>query len=474
MLRSACLILSISVGASVVASPDGWTRFRGPNGSGIAVGDERLPAEIGPGKNVLWKTALPPGHSSPVLEGGRLYLTAEREKKLLTLALDSKSGAIVWEREAGYEKLEAIHQIGSYAQPSVTTDGERVVSLFGSCGLFCYDTAGELLWHQPMGPFNDDWGTGSSPVIVGGRVILSQDHDTDSFVAALDLRTGETIWRTARSGPRSYATPIVWRNGDADQLVVPGTLRAVGYDLTTGREAWTVRGLARITNPTPVVGRDGTLYLAAWSPGGDAGDRIESPTFEEYASGHDKNRNGILELEEVPSDSAMGQRFRQIDRDKDRKITLAEYEGMRRVFETATNVVMAVRPGGRGDITSSHVKWTNDQGVPYVPSPLYYEGLVFVVKNGGIVSCFDADTGKLLKLGRVSGLSNYYSSPVLGDGKIYLISERGDASVISAERDWKELSTASFGEGAYATPAIDRGRIYLRTAGHLFCFGLKG
>lgn len=472
MRRLAYLIPALLLCVQVAASPDGWSRFRGPNGSGVATGNEPLPTEIDPDKNVVWKTALPGGHSSPVLHGDRLYLTAERDRKLLTLALDSRSGAIVWERQARYKTLEAIHGIGSYAQPSVTTDGERVVSLFGSCGLFCYDRSGELLWHRAMGPFNDDFGTGSSPLIVGKRVIVNQDHDTDSFLAALDLRTGEPIWRTDRSEfPRSYATPIVWRNEDALQIVVPGTLRAVGYDLETGTEVWTVRGLARIVNPTPVVGEDGTLYMAAWAPGGDAGDRIKPPTFDEYASGHDKNENGSLELAEVPSDSAMGRRFRQLDRDKDEKITRAEYDGMRQIFETARNVVVAVRPGGKGDITSSHVKWTTFGGVPYVPSPLYYKGHVFVVKNGGIVSCFDAATGELRKRARVSGLGNYYSSPVAGDGKIYLISERGEASVISAERDWKVLSTASFGEDAYATPAIARGRIFLRTAGHLYCFG---
>ncbi len=475
MRRLSWLIPAVLLCVTVVASPDDWSRFRGPNGSGIASGSEPLPTEIGPDRNVVWKTALPGGHSSPVLYGNRLYVTAERDKKLLTLALDSRSCAIVWEQEARYKDLEAIHRIGSYAQPSVATDGERVVSLFGSCGLFCYDTAGGLLWHRSMGPFNDDFGTGSSPLIAGGRVILSQDHDTDSFVAALDLRTGDTIWRTDRSEfPRSYATPVVWRNGDALQVVVPGTLRAIGYDLESGKEAWTVRGLARIVNPTPVVGDDGILYMAAWAPGADAGDRIEAPTFDVYAAGHDKNKNGVLDLAEVPSGTAMGNRFRQLDRDKDEKITRAEYEGMRHIFETARNVVMAVRPGGKGDITSSHVKWTRRGGVPYVPSPLYYKEHVFMVKNGGIVSCIDAATGKLLRRGRISGLGNYYSSPVAGDGKIYLISERGDVSVISAEKDWKVLSTASFDEDTYATPAIARGRIFLRTTGHLYCFGRNG
>lgn len=454
------------------ASPESWPRFRGPNGSGRAPDSERLPAEIGPRTNVVWKTSLPGGHSSPVIHGKHIYLTAERDGNLLTLALDRTSGATLWEEEAKYEKLDNIHRIGSHAQPTVATDGERVVSLFGSCGLFCYDTAGELLWRKRMGPFNDDWGAGSSPIIVGRRVIVNQDHDSDSFLAAFDLHTGDEIWRTDRSEfPRSYATPILWRNSGEEQLVVPGTLRAVGYDLETGEEEWTVRGLARIVNPTPVVGEDGVLYMAAWSPGADAGDRIKPQTFDESVAARDKNGNGLLEVSEIPGGSPIGRRFRQIDRDKDGRITRAEYESMRQILETARNVVLAVRPGGEGDITSSHVLWTSFGGVPYVPSPLLHDGYLFVVKDGGIVSCLDAGTGKLLKRGRASGRGQYYSSPVYGDGKVFLISQRGEATVISAERDWKVLSTASFGEDAYATPAIVGGRVFLRTSGHLYCFG---
>jgi outer membrane protein assembly factor BamB len=147
---------------------------------------------------------------------------------------------------------------------------------------------------------------------------------------------------------------------------------------------------------------------------------------------------------------------------------------MRGIFGAANNMILAIKPGGHGDITDTHVLWKYGKTLPYCPSPVFTNNLVFMVKDGGIVSCLDAKTGRLTKQGRVSGTAGYYSSPVAGDGKVYLLSQRGELTVISAEPQWRELSSAKFGEDAYATPAIVDGRIYLRTAGHLYCFGTHG
>ncbi len=449
-----------------------WPQFHGPNATGLADSNARLPAQIGPNENVLWKIPLPPGHSSPVVHGERVFVTAVEGQTLLTIGIDRKTGKILWQAQASHQGLEKIHQIGSHAQPSPATDGQIVISLFGSCGLFCYDAHGKELWHLPLGPFKNDFGTGSSPILVGDRVILGQDHDTDSFLMALDKRTGKVLWKTDRSEfPRGYATPVVWEIAGKKQVVVVGTLRVIGYDFDTGKEIWTVRGLARITNMTPVVGTDGVLYVAAWSPGADETDRIQAPPYEELMREQDKNQNGTLELEEV-SDAALKQRFTQIDRDKDHHITRLEYENMRQIFTNAQNRVLAIKPGGQGDITQSHVLWSYPKMLPYVPSPLHYQGHLFLVKDGGIVSCLEARTGKPTKQERVFGGAGYYSSPVGGDGKIYLVSQRGDLSVISASPQWEVLHRARFGEDVFATPALADGRVYLRTAGHLYCFGM--
>jgi outer membrane protein assembly factor BamB len=324
-----------------------------------------------------------------------------------------------------------------------------------------------------MGPFNDDYGAGSSPILVGDRIVVNQDHDTDSFLMAVDKRTGKMIWKADRSEfPRNYATPVVWTVAGKKQIVVPATLRVVGYDLETGQEIWTVRGLSRIVIMTPVVAPDGTLYVAAWAPGGDETERIEVLAYDEFAAMYDKNGDGSFEEAEFP-EGPVRSRFRQFDRDKTGLVSKAEYESMRGIFEAAHNVLVAIRPGGTGDITDTHVLWKYGKLLPYCPSPVLWHDLIFMVKDGGIVSCLDAKTGRPTKQGRVSGTAGYYSSPVAGDGKIYLLSQRGELTVISAERQWKEISSTKLDEDAFATPAIVDGRIYVRTAGYLYCFGTR-
>ena len=461
------------LGANPVAgdSRAEWPQFRGPNSSARAVGAAPLPAELGPETNVIWKTALPPGHSSPVIAGRRIYLTGERDKKLWTIGIDCDSGKVLWEQVAPHKGLEEIHSIGSHAQSSPATDGERVVSFFGSSGLFCYDPDGNPLWSRPMGPFKNTFGAASSPMIVDDRVILGQDHDTDSFLMALDKRTGETIWRTDRSEfPRNYCSPIVWEVNGRKQIILAATLRVVGYDFETGKELWTVRGIARFVSATPVIGDDGNLYVAGWAAGGDEGERISIPAFETVAD-RDANKNGGLDEDELP-EGDIKKRFTQVDRNKDLIITQAEYNYFRRLFDEGRNVVIAIRPGASGDATETHRIWEYGKFVPFCASPVYDHGYLFTVKDGGILSCLEAATGKPAKQGRISGTGDYYSSPVAGDGKIYLLNEDGELTVVSAVPRWETISTAKFEEPAYATPAIVDGRIYLRTAGHLYCFGL--
>lgn len=420
---------------------------------------------------MLWKVPLPPGHSSPIVLGDRIYVTAVQDEKLLTMALSRADGRVLWQAEAPYERLEPIHAIGSHAQPTPATDGERVVAMFGSSGLLCYDREGSLLWHRKMGPFNNDFGAGTSPVIAGDLVLLVQDHDTDSFLLAVNKYSGEVVWQTDRSEfPRNYCSPFVWETPAGTQVVVAATLRVAGYDLATGRELWTVRGLSRAVCMTPVVGDDGTLYVAGWSAGGDSDARIVIEPFAD-ALRHDADGSKTLEEAELP-EGPVKMRFTQFDRDKDGHITEAEYEWYRGVFDRARNVVLAIRPGGQGDVTESHVCWEYDRYVPFCASPVYYAGWLFTVKDGGILQALDAANGTPAKRGRVAA-AEYYASPVAGDGKLYLVNVRGEVTVVSAAAQWEVLATANLGADVYATPAMVDGRIYLRTVGHLYCFGLR-
>lgn len=465
-------VLACACSFSSLSLAEDWPQFRGPRGSGVSESKAKLPVDISPKEHVLWKREVPAGHSSPIVSHDRIFLTAVRDKDLLTLGLNRSTGEVLWQAKAPYETLEKFHVTGSLAQSTPATDGEIVVSFFGSCGLFAYDRNGKPLWEKRMGPFRNDFGAGSSPLIVDDKVILLQDHDTDSFLAAYDKKTGDQLWRTDRSEfVRNYATPIVWEANGKKEIVVAATLRIVGYDFETGKENWTVTGVARIVNMTPIVTPDNTLIAACWSPGADGADRIQPPTEKELFES-DANKDSALEEGEFPADSPLKSRFSQIDLDKDGKITRIEYRRLSKVFTDARNVVLAIKPGGKGDITKTHVKWQYVGQMPYCPSPLFYNGMIYMVRNGGIVITLDAETGKELKKPtRLQSTGEFYASPVAGDGKIYMINQTGDVSVITAEPNWVELHNTSLEGDSHATPAIADGRIYIRAGETLYCFG---
>ena len=469
---SLCGCLGACLTLSVPAAGDSWPQFRGIRGAGHYSSEKPLPTEIGPDQNVLWKVALPAGHASPILTEERIFLSAVREGKLVTLALDRRSGKLLWEAQAAATKLEDIHRIGSHAQCTPATDGERVISFFGSSGLYCYDLDGNLIWKRAMGPFNNDFGAGTSPVIVGTLVILCQDHDTDSFLLAVDKRTGETVWKTDRGEfPRNYCSPVLWEHEGHQQIVIAATMRVVGYDLATGKEMWTVRGLSRAVCMTPVVAADNHLVVAGWAGGGDLEGRISVAPFGEVAPQRDANQNGSLEEDELAEESPLLPRFSQVDRDKTGSITKSEYEYYRELFDRAENKVLKIRPGGRGDVTQSHVVWEYRRFVPFCASPLETNDCVFTIKDGGILSCLDSKTGKRVRTKRLQANGSYYSSPVTGDGKIYLVDQRGGLTVVSADRSCQILHRVDLQEDVYGTPALVDGNVYLRTNGHMYCFG---
>jgi len=452
---------------ATVAVP--WPQFRGPGGRGIAPGDVAPPVAFGPAEKVLWAADLASGHSSPVVDRERVYVTALRDGKLLTIALDRQTGDRLWEAEAPYEKLESVHRVGSPATPSVATDGRHVVSFFGSCGLFCYRPSGQLLWQRPLGPFQNSHGAPASPLLAEGKVVLLEDHDAGSFLAAFDVATGEQVWRAERPDfGRNYGSPCLWRQNGEIQIVTVGSGRVVAYSLADGQQAWMVRGAARVHNSTPVAGPEGNLYIA--STGG--GDAPPQPLFAEIVTAVDTNGDGRLAEAELPP-GLVKTRFGQFDRNRDGFLDEEEYGLTRGILAHARTVAMAVKPGGAGDITDSHVLWSYDRSVPRNASPLVYRGGFYMVKDGGVLTSLDAATGEPIKQGRLRGRGQYFSSPVASGGLIYLCSDRGEVNVVRAQQggQWKQEGLAHFEESIMATPAIAQGRLYLRTENKLYCIG---
>ena len=448
---------------------EAWDRFRGPNGAGVS-DSEGLPVRFGPARNLAWMTKLPLGKSSPVLTANRIYLTAHEDGKLLTLALDRKSGKVLWRQPAPSRRLEKMHSLNDEASASPVTDSENVYAFFAGYGLLSYDAAGRLRWAYPMGPFTNFHGMGASPILADGKVLMVCDQDRNAYVVAVNQSNGKVAWKVERPDMvHSFSTPLIHRpDGGPAELVTPGSYQIVAYAVDSGRELWRARGLTYQVKSTPVSNGD-TLYFNGWAPGGMPSRRLVLPGFEKMLESHDADQDGFLSREEIPEAWLPGN-WEMQDLDKDDRFDARDwsYYQSRR---TSSNSTLAVRLGGRGDVTDTHILWRHTMTLPDVPSVLLYRGVLYLVKNGGIVTTLDPATGEILRRGRLSGaIDEYYASPVAGDGKVYMTSRGGKVSVLEAGSDWKVLATNDLGQEVFATPAIARGRIYLRTADALYCF----
>lgn len=470
-LRSVTVCLLLMAGSGfALAEPPSWPQFRGLEGRSLATVDSRPPIHFGPDSNVVWNVAIPAGHSSPTIWGERIFLTAQDQEKLETICLDRQSGRIVWTAEAPVQRLEPTHRISNPAASTPITDGSRVYSYFGSYGLLCHDMLGKQLWTRPLNTPMTEFGSGTSPVLAEGLLILNRDGDLNSSLLAVDKLTGKTVWETARSEfRRGFATPFIWHSGNRTEVVVPGSLWLKSYDLKTGKELWMAHGFARVANASPTTG-DGLLFLSSWNVGGDLDDRVSMEPWEDFAGKQDKNKDGILSREEFPP-GVISDRFTQIDLNKDNQVTREEYENMRMMFTKAENALVAIRPGGHGDITSSHVVWKQQRALPYVSSPLWYDGRVYTVKSGGLVSCYDAKTGKIhYQAERLGAPGDYYASAIGAGGAAYFISQNGVVTVIAAGDELKILGQAQLNEQVFASSAVIEDMLYIRTAGRLYAF----
>ena len=456
--------------ATSVFGAANWPQFRGPDASAVANDGEPL-IHFGPASNVLWRVALPAGNSSPVIWGDRLFLTAFDKPQLQTLCLNRRDGKTLWTQSVTPEKIEPVNRTSTPAAPSPVTDGERVYVYFGSFGLLAYDFEGREQWRLPLPPPVLDFGTGTSPILVGNLLILTRDQDLSSELLALDKRTGKTVWRVARPEfRRGFATPIVWRHDGEEELIVPGSLWLKSYSLKDGAENWTVSGMSRVPASSPAAG-DGLLFCASWNAGGDEGDRVVMPPFAEFARDHDQNKDGKLSADEIPT-GPVRERFSQMDLNKDGLVTPVEWQMLREMFAKTGNALLAIRPGGRGDITASHVAWKVTRSLPYVASPLYHQGRVYTIKNGGLVSCYDARTGKVFYQDeRIDAPGDYYASIIAAGDKVFLTSLEGVVTALHTGDELKVLARNRFDEAIGSTPAIVEGKLYVRTASQLFAIG---
>ena len=419
-----CLSLALTVGPAA----ENWPQWRGPQGQGIST-ETQLPSEWSPAKNVVWKTELPHGYSSPIVWNDRIFLTSaiegevvpgvvpesvridqahpdsvagDRKHTLKVIALETETGKILWEQTA-YEGpvFDARHNRSTFAGPTATTDGTMVYAYFGPEGLYAYDFNGKLAWKVVEKFHTLGLGTGTSPVLFGNTVIIQRDQDEKtSAVVAYDKTTGKELWKATRPVSISWSTPVLVNVGNRTELVTNGTESVIAYDAATGKEVWRTKGVESNAIHTPLVGKDLVVVTAGFP----------------------------------------------------------------------AKRIIAIRPGDQPE--EKRIAWEYAKGTGYVLSNILYDDRVYLSTDNGILTCLDAQTGAVIyEGGRPPKPTHFMGSAVVYNGMIAMTSEDGDTFMIKAGPKYQIVRTNTIDEPVYSSLALANGRVYIRGAKHLFAIG---
>ena len=410
-LLAAGLLLGCVVDGAAVERD--WAQFRGPTGQGLSAND-RLPLNWGEDQNLIWKT---PVHgrawSSPIVLDGVVWLTTATEdgRELSVVALDFKTGKVLRDQKLfEVEKPQFAHKFNTYASPTPVGEKGRVYVTFGSPGTACLDAkTGAKIWERRDLECNHFRGAGSSPILYKNWMIMNFDGSDHQFVIALDKRTGKTAWRRERSIDYKDLQPDGKPEADGDWRKAFATPHVAQFG---GKPLLISQGAKAVYGYDPDTGRE------FW--------RVEERTSHSGGTRPVVTADLIL----VPSGWSQGQ-------------------------------LLAIKPGGTGDVTESHVPWRLKRGIPKKPSLVLAEGLLFMVEDGGLAACVDPATGQELWRERVGG--NYSASPIATPGRVYFFNEEGKAVVVAASREFKVLATNTLGDGFMASPAVSGDALILRT-----------
>jgi len=431
-----CLLVIPVICAALAAMGADWTGFRGPGGSGLS-GETGLPTTWSSKENIVWRTPLPgPGSSCPIVVGQRIYLTSysgyglkwkkdapEEDKEDMSklmrhlVCIDRGSGKILWTKDFKPSLPESKYEGGNntqhgYASSTIASDGQRLYVFFGKSGVYCLDLDGKEIWHQDVGTGTHGWGSSNSPVLYKDRVIINASIESNTLVG-LDKNTGKIAWRI-KGIRQSWNTPVLVRAPTGVELVFSESSSVIGIDPEGGEELWRVKGFNGYVCPSVVT---------------------DSPYVEGAAGkGLGEKGNGIVHV--------------------------------------VRGEALAIRAGGRGDITDTHVVWRG-KGSSLVPSPVFHDGRV--CWPGGNAMCLDAATGKEVYRGRLDA-GTFYASPLVADGKIYNVSRFGGIVVIDAGAEFKKLAHNKFEDDdsrTNASPIAHDGQLLLRTDRYLYCIGKK-
>ena len=480
MMRIGLMGLYCLLAVPVVA--DDWPQFRGPNCSGVSKTSAPLPTEFSDTQNVKWAAKLGDGIGCPVVAAGRVFTSAMVDPKTVGLfAFDAATGEQLWMRSWPIGDVDEIHATNSHAGTTPAADAERVYFYFTTLGMVGLDArTGADIWHQPLPVpyFVFKWGAGMSPVLSKDLVLFVQDDDLHPAFYAFDKKTGEIRWKDDRNDMAvNYSHPVICNTPAGEEIVVAGTGMLIGYDPATGKRLWFARTLLRNIKTTP-VSRDGIIYVSLQSKGiasqwlasidqaetGNSDNKVSREEVQKFFGKRpvpdafykktfdrgDLNRDGVLEGRELdiaflPPGNAAGASF-------DAKVAEDEF-------------VLAVKGGGRGDVTKTHVLWKHPtKYTDHIVSPLVVGDRILLIKAGGIATCFEAGEGKpIFGPGRINNAGEYFASPVYGDGKVFIAGENGKIVVLKDAPELEILAINDMGDSILGTPAIADGALFVRT-----------
>jgi outer membrane protein assembly factor BamB len=450
-----------------------WTRFRGPNGTGVHP-SASIPAPIAPDSPSLrWRTEIPPGYSSPVLTKHAVVFTGHEGCFLFTIAVDRASGKVRWRREAPAALERPHNNVNTPCSPTPVSDGENVIVYYPVYGLVAYDSIGKERWRVPLEPLNIAYQPGTSPVLAGDTLLLQADQDTGSYLLALDANTGEQRWRVERPGTtHGFSSPSIYTAKDGtQQAIVSGSYRVTSYDVATGAEVWWASGMAWQAKSVPII--DGDMgYVHSWMAApSELGVKKITQTWEEATGAMDADDDGLLSKAEAEP-LGLARFWFLYDLDKDDALGEDEW-GYALARATAKNGLYAIHLDGKGDVTDTHIEWSWKRSLSNIPSPVLAGGVLYVLKEGGVLTGLDPASGETYNAGRIEGAEDgYFASPIAAGGQLLTASNSGKVALIAAGEQWELLELADFGERIWATPAIAADGLYLRTESALYAFGV--
>ena len=480
MYRPIAVLAAVVMPVSLAA--EDWPQFRGPNCSGISPSGHRLPVHFSATDNVTWAARLGDGIGCPIVVAGRVFTSAMIDEDTVGLyAFEAESGRELWKRSWPVGDLDVTHKTNSHASTTPAADAERVYFYFSTLGMIAVDAAtGADVWQQqlPIPYFVFKWGPGMSPVLYGDLLLFCQDDDLNPAFHAFDKRTGERQWTDDRSDMAvNYSHPVICETERGDEIVLGGTGLLIGYHPATGERLWYARTLLRNIKTTP-VSRSGIIYISLQSGGianqwlasvdraetGNNDGRLTRQEVQAFVGEHpvpeafyrktfdrgDLNRDGVLEGRELDAAFLHAGNFAG-----------ATFEAE----DPADEYIIAVRGGGRGDVTHTHVLWKHHtKYTDHIVSPLVVDNRMLLIKGGGIATCFSTDNGEsIFGPARISNESEYFASPVFGDGKIYMAGENGRVVVLRDAPKLNVLAVNDLGDPILGTPAIADGALFFRT-----------